>query len=1350
LARRVFSTFVIALVGIGINQSLLQAAPCDGVPPIDGRNIPTHYSGFPSATQDNPTGFGDATPPSTADTEGSELDRMYIRNDATKLYIGITGNTERDDVLDNTIVVFIDVDAGATPTALNTSGFTGGSLGLKNLSGVTLDFDPDYALAFWNTGTTPHAVLHNLANATDAGTVLTLGTQFAIDDTNLAGVNGEPANDPLQQQTNATTATKGLEFSIDLAPLGLVSTSTIRVQALLINGAGYISNQSLPPLNPTAGNAGGGVACVGIHNPAGDPPVVIDFGTFTGNQFAAVTLSGSGTAPPAIDGVNIPADYTAAALVSTQNNYTCFGDAAPFSPLPAAGSELDRLWVRNDFSKMYIGVTGNIPVFPDFNNTLLIFVDVPGDNGSNVLLTSTLIGGSGALQGMDGVTLDPGFAPEYCIEYWRGNNQHNAIIEDLNFDSDIPLEFTIDTARHTNLAVNAFSADLSNILGINDISGDDPIRQEVKALTAITGMQFSIRLASLGISETAQVKLGALIVSGVGFISNQSLPPLNPTILPPVTGSASFSNAPLPLAIPDNNPTGASDPRTVSIPAIDRITDVNVTVSITHPQVNNLTVTLTHVDSGRSVVLWNPASGSGANLNVTFDSEGGGGTVLPAETLLTLNGIDPNGPWVMKVVDSVTGNTGTLNSWSLQVTEYTGGNIACLGEHDSIDNPLDFGTNTNTPGNQYLTVTLAPTGTPSSTPTNNLFSGGNIPKVYDGTTPATGGGTLAAVPALSVQNNYTCFGDAVQAPPQNLPGSEMDKLFVTNSAGRLKVAITGNLENNGNAYVLLLDTLAGGSGTITAQTAPPSAITGFNNVQFDTPFTPDYAVVVQRNNEPNTQEYSVFLKNIATNSTRSIGRLTRNSGSGVLSDPIPNGNGSELDQLFIQNDVDNLYVGVTGNLESNGNGYIIFLQTGAGGSNPVNTNISPLPTILRNINGDTLDAAITPNWAVVMTRAGGTYSAQLVDLTDVTAPGTMTALTLQNTIGANTFFGDNSNSAGVNSNFTSDPPAPPLPPICPDDPVQQAINAATASRGVQFAISRASIGVTGPGADGTAIKVSVVCVGGSGYWSNQTLPSLGGCQRNLGDGASLQSANAPGDQFLSYTLATSGSYAAPGSFNGTNISSVMGAPKATQNNFTQFGDATAPNPGNANCIQVALDDTNILGVTGNSVNAQTCQTVGGSVVGAASAQTGMEFDIPLTDIGLTPPSLGTQIRLLAVLTGSGGYFSNQLLPGLGTGNSWNLGTIAVNPPCDRWSGNLASATYPGNQWLGYTITTPCSNIPGDINGDGVKTSADVTAFVGVLLGTNTIPCDVSKSEFVIDGLRNGKDIAGFIPAYLAP
>ncbi len=374
------------------------AQDCSGLPPIDGRNLPTKFAGGVSVLQDNPTGFGDVTPPNPQDSEGNELDQLFLANDMNNLYIGITGNTEREDELQNTVLVFIDIgEQGGTALLSTASGSSccqthpapGGcddsicqacvcaieplccgpmeewsqacvdlafsdclgscpcgaqstSSALRGMDGVTLDFAPEFAVAVWNEAGAQTGLLIDLRNPpTTPGTILIEGIEFAADNSNLLGVNDEPAIGPLQQQINAATATTGFEFALPLTMLGITGNDTVNVQALIAGGSGYLSNQSLPPLAETVGNSGGGVNCVGNHDPLAVPPNVVDFGdesTFPGPQHVTYVLDPAGTAPGGqLDGADIPDDYGVSA-VSTQNNYTCFGDAAPFSPFATNGS----------------------------------------------------------------------------------------------------------------------------------------------------------------------------------------------------------------------------------------------------------------------------------------------------------------------------------------------------------------------------------------------------------------------------------------------------------------------------------------------------------------------------------------------------------------------------------------------------------------------------------------------------------------------------------------------------------------------------------------------------------------------------------------------------------------------------------------------------------------------------------------------------------------------------------------------------------------------------------------------------------------------------------------------------
>ena len=1368
------------------------AGDCSGLPPIDGSNLPTKFAGAPGALQDNPTGFGDVTPPNPQDAEGNELDQMFLMNDDTTLYIGITGNTNRNDSFQNTVLVFIDTGDNGGAATLSTAGCCvvhGGSgcgipicedcvsalsisctlpmeswsqkcvdialsacaadcgdcstptvpptisQALQGIDGVTLDFAPEFALALWNDAGVQNGILIDLTLTPDlAGTALVEGTDFAVDNSNLVGVNSEPANDPLQQEVNALTATTGFEFAISLASLGITSASSINVQALIASGAGFISNQSLPPLNKTRTDIqtgfliGGGVNCIGNHDPTSVPPNVVDFSddaVFPGLQNRAFALSSPGAAPGGLfDGTAIPTNHAADPSPTTQNNFTCFGDAASFTPVASNGSELNEIFVTNDANNLYIGLTGNIPSEAGSQNTVLVFLDLdPNDMdppmGSQTLLTNGFTNDSGAIAGMAGITFDVGFEPTWVIAFWRGGNQHNAVLQNLPFDAFfLPLQFSINSADYVN-AINAFSVDLSNRLGVNGIIGDDPLRQEILAATAVAGVQFSISLSELGLSPFSQnVKVVAAIVSADGFVSNQWLPPLNPTVPAPVLDSATFNTAPLPLPIPDNDATSATDLRTVTMPNIARITDIDVAVQITHPDISQLSVTLRNETSGRTVLLLSGGAGVGADLNIVYDSEGAPG-VQPKESLLTFNDVDPNDDWTLIVTDTVTGQTGTLDSWGMNVTEHIGGAVGCLGFQNAVSNPIDLSTAA-FPGDQFLTLNLSIATPPGS------FSSQNIPSAF---LPGA---------ALSTQNNHSCFGDSVEVPLANPPGSEMDQLFVTNTGDRIQVAVTGNLEQNENAYILLLDTdPATGTELISGITSPPplggdGGEPGLNGMTMDLLFTPDWGLVVQRSDPSGpADDFSVFLTDLRTNLTRSIGRLVRNSGSGQLLPAIPNGNGSELNQMFVQNDANNLYVGLTSNVEGNGNTHFIFLDTVAGGSNVLSTNIVGFPGALRALDGDTLDVGFEPDYAIVMDRFDGFFSAQLVDLVN-TDPFIVIPLTFDTVIGPDTFVGDNTNALGVNDVLADDTTVP-----GPGPETQQVLNAQTAIAGVVFSLDRASIGSPAASA---VIQISAVHVSGDGWWSNQTLPGLGGGVANLGPLPVNLGTLDTIDQFVPYTMAdgVGTPFAAPSAFDGADIPTAMAGgvnPLATQDNFTGFGNSELPaNAGNANCMQVAFNDSNLFGVTSSSA----------TPAEAASASTGVEFDIPFADLGLTalPPGTGGgNVKILALLTGRNGFLSNQFLPPLGVGNAANLGNVRP----------LTLATFPGDQFLTYTLVPSCGNIPEDIDSDGVfDIVADTNTLVGVLLGSITGPCPVMKANVNGDLGIDGRDIQAYVDAVLSP
>ncbi len=177
------------------------------------------------------------------------------------------------------------------------------------------------------------------------------------------------------------------------------------------------------------------------------------------------------------------------------------------------------------------------------------------------------------------------------------------------------------------------------------------------------------------------------------------------------------------LTIPDNDPTGVSGTITVADSAT--ITDLNVSLDVTHSWVGDLRFTLSH--GATTAELYDrpgvPASTfgcSGDDFNVTADDEGAtsfeaacenntpayptGGRYIPGDpagpNLAAFDGQNINGVWTFNAFDEAGGDTGTVNQWCLITDGGTG--------------PTPTPTTTLTP-----TVTRTPTATPSPTATPN-------------------------------------------------------------------------------------------------------------------------------------------------------------------------------------------------------------------------------------------------------------------------------------------------------------------------------------------------------------------------------------------------------------------------------------------------------------------------------------------------------------------------------------------------------------------------------------------------------------------------------------------------------
>lgn len=107
------------------------------------------------------------------------------------------------------------------------------------------------------------------------------------------------------------------------------------------------------------------------------------------------------------------------------------------------------------------------------------------------------------------------------------------------------------------------------------------------------------------------------------------------------------------------------------------VNDVNVTVNLTHTYDGDLTIKLIGPDASE-VILADRVGGSGDNFtNTVFDDDATQsindgtapftGTFRPSGNLSDFNGLSTMGDWTLHILDNANGDSGTLDSWTLQL-----------------------------------------------------------------------------------------------------------------------------------------------------------------------------------------------------------------------------------------------------------------------------------------------------------------------------------------------------------------------------------------------------------------------------------------------------------------------------------------------------------------------------------------------------------------------------------------------------------------------------------------------------------------------------------------------------------
>lgn len=158
-----------------------------------------------------------------------------------------------------------------------------------------------------------------------------------------------------------------------------------------------------------------------------------------------------------------------------------------------------------------------------------------------------------------------------------------------------------------------------------------------------------------------------------------------------------YVSADTPIAIPDNNVTGASS--IITVTDVSSITDVNVTLDISHTFDGDLTLSLIS-PAGTVVVLSAENGGAGANYtNTMFDDDATDaiatgaapftGVFQPTEALSILNSELSSGDWILRVVDAAGFDTGNIESWSIEICGAPQADIDGDGIPDNSDNCIN-------------------------------------------------------------------------------------------------------------------------------------------------------------------------------------------------------------------------------------------------------------------------------------------------------------------------------------------------------------------------------------------------------------------------------------------------------------------------------------------------------------------------------------------------------------------------------------------------------------------------------------------------------------------------------------
>jgi len=483
----------------------------------------------------------------------------------------------------------------------------------------------------------------------------------------------------------------------------------------------------------------------------------------------------------------------------------------------------------------------------------------------------------------------------------------------------------------------------------------------------------------------------------------------------------------------------------------------------------------------------------------------------------------------------------------------------------------------------------------------------------------------------------------------------------------------------------------------------------------------------------------------------------------------PNGGGSEIDAIYMAKDATNLYIFVAGNLEHNGNGLDIYIDTAAGGSSSLSSGSGDGAFIVDGQTGLVFDAGFdadyvfsvdswnhdaddgtTPN--VPRAYFGGMAST-IDDLGSLASYGAAGAGALAGGVSMGV---DNSNIAGVLG--TQAAPTPVSPDtnwaygseldncrVYIDGPnnrlyvfiggnIQNNYNKVNfffdCAPGGQNVLLDNNVDISFNNLNGMA-GITFDSGFEPDFWLNTNNGVSGEDLNNYTDCATLRTNGANIDPDFG-VITDYGSYfggevvATPVmDFSGPRVDIQDGALGSLFSEYAPRLLALDPFSPTAGLVQVAIDNSNVAGVTDAAADP----------AAAAAVNAGIEICIDLDELGWD----GKQDILMAgwISNDSFSFLSNQVVGGI-PDNSDNIGPRDAS---GDGINDLDFNTIAGDQFINLSnpvVGNPC---PADMNEDGSLNFLDVSMFLGAFGAQDP------SADFQPDGSFNFLDVSAFLAAF---